>query len=481
MDRKVALINPRKGWRPALGLLYVAGSLRDAGFDVRVFEFIDENYNVRKNKKIWKEFFKFDPNFIGLGVISWNRKVAGEIIRKIRAETKDKKIICGGKDPSYVPEKYIKFGADVVVIGEGENSIVELLNAFLNKSPLEEVCGIAYKDDNGKVVKTEYREPTDLSNLTRPAFEAVDYKHYSNIRLGGIPGHFIKTGFIMANRGCPYKCKFCAENVRNVYRERPIDDIIDEIKWQIKNYKIKGLVFLDDLFYFREKRVMDFCEAILREQIKLKIYAQIRVDKAKKEILHLMKKAGFIQLAIGVESGSPKILKAVGKGITITQIKDAVKAINDAGIYSYSYLIIGLPYETDEDLKMTEELLKEIKSTFVAVNYYMPMPGTPLYSQEDDELLDGVSYSLTENQTHRSLELQEKMAYYRSKFQSMGQKKPNLNLFRYPGFYFFVVKVLFLHPLVLLKGIILQCHKKIYSSYFEAIRTAMINYKIYGY
>ena len=417
---------------------------------------------------------------MGLGVISWNRKISGNIIRRIKSKTKDKIVFCGGKDPSFVPEKYIDYGADAVVIGEGEDTVVELFNAYRFKSSLDKVKGIVYRNSDC-IVRTEHREPRNLNNLLFPAFELVDYEYYTNIRLGGIPGHFIKTGFMMANRGCPFSCEFCSNVIRNVYRQRTIEDIIEEIKWQKKEYKIDGLVFLDDLFYFRDQWIIEFCQHILKENIKLKIYAQTRLDTTgKKETLELMKRAGFIQLAIGVESGSPRILDKVNKGLKVDQIKSGIKAINDAGIYTYSYLIIGLPYENEEDLNKTEELLKEINSTFIAVNYYMPMPGTELYSQEDDELLDKVSFSLTENQTFRSAESQKKLASYRAKFQSMSQKNPNLNLFKYPGFYAFLAKVLLLHPHVLLKGVYIQKKKRTYSNYFEAARTAMINFGIYG-
>ena len=463
-----------------MGLLYVASYLVDSGYEVKVIEFIDENYNKKKNEKLWVEFYKYDPDFIGFGVISWNRSVTGEIINQIRATTKDKIIVCGGKDPTYVPEKYLKYGADAVVIGEGEETIVELLNAYNLGNGLEDVNGIAYQ--NGKdFVTTRPREPKILENLLYPAFDLVEYEHYTNIRLGGIPGHFIKTGFMMANRGCPFGCKFCTENLRNVFRERNIEDIIGEIKWQISNYNIKGLVFLDDLFYYKEERIIEFCNAILHENIKLKIYAQTRVDRVgKPETLKLMKKAGFIQLALGVESGSPKILKMVNKGVKVDQIRQGIKAINDAGIYTYSYMIIGLPGETKEDMDMTDDLLKEINSTFVAVNYYMPMPGTPLYSDEDDKRLDEVSYSLTENQTFRSSKDQSFLAYYRQKFQSTSERNPNYNLFRYPGFFGFLASIILLHPEILLKGLYIQKKKRTYSSYFEAVRTSMINYRIYG-
>ncbi|MFH1654820.1 MAG: radical SAM protein [Pseudomonadota bacterium] len=480
MRKKILLINPRKGWRPALGLLYVASYLRRAQHEVKIIEFIDEDFNTRKNKKLWEELYIFDPDFIGLGVISWNRKVASRIIKKVRETTKDKIIICGGKDPSFSPEKYLSYSADVVVIGEGEETAVELINAYDSSKTLEDIKGIAFLKER-KVFQTSRREPKDLYNLLYPAVDLVDYVHYTNIKLGGIPGHFIKTGFLMANRGCPFRCKFCTEPIRNVYRERPIGEIIDEIKWQIDRYKIKGLVLLDDLFYFTDRRVTEFCEGLLKEKIKLKIYAQTRVDKVgSKETLKLMKEAGFMQLALGVESGSPRMLIDMNKGITIEQVKTAIKAINDAGIYTYIFLIIGLPGETKRDMDQTVELLKEVKPTFVTVNYYMPMPGTSYYNEQDGEMLDDLSFSLTENPNFRSTLSRNELLYYRSKFLSLGQKNANLNLFTYPRFSLFLLEMLVFRPYVLLRQLYTQKTKKSYTNYFEALKVAMINHRICG-
>ncbi len=480
MKNRVVLINPRKGWRPALGLLYIASYLRQAGYEVKVIEFIDEIFFPGKNRRIWEELYEYDPDFIGLGIISWNRHVAGEIIRKVRDTTVNKVIICGGKDPTFKPEIYFNFGADFVVLGEGEETIVELLGVINSGSPLEKVKGICFVK-SGQMIWAESRPPADVKNLLFPAFDLIDYKHYCNIRLGGIPGHFIRTGFIMANRGCPYRCRFCTDSIRGVYRERPMDSIINEIKWQIKNWKIEGLVFLDDLFCFDEKRAVEFCQRVINENIKLKFYAQGRVDSiGKEETINLMKQAGFFQLAIGIESGSQRMLDIMQKGTRIDQITQTIRRIDNAGIYSYAFLIVGFPEETSRDLDLTAQFLEKVKPTFVTVNYFMPMPGTKYY-KDDECALGELSFSLTESrQNFRSSVPREEIIRYRKKYLSLAQRSANLNLLRYPSFYVWVVHLVFFHPEVIFKGIFLQKRKKIYTSYFEAIRSTMINYRIYG-
>ena len=481
LRRKALLINPRKGWRPALGLLYIASYLRGAGYEVKVIEFIDESFFPAKNERLWKQFYDYDPDFIGLGVISWNRLVAKKIIEKIRSSTKGKVIVCGGKDPTFKPEIYFAYGADFVVMGEGEETMVELLNAVNSSAPLENVRGISYLKER-KIVKNGERQPMDVAHLPFPAFDLVNYEHYCNIRLGGIPGHFIRTGFLMANRGCPYRCRFCSDPIRSLYRERPLDAIISEIKWQIENWRIEGLVLLDDLFYFSDKRVTEFCERILKENLKLKLYAQGRVDRiGSSDTLKLMKKAGFIQLAIGVESGSQRMLDVMKKGTTVERTRDVIQRVNEAGIYSYAFLIIGFPEETVEDLELTARFLEKVKPTFVAVNHFMPMPGTQYYDETTEHGFDGLSFSLTENQERfYSSVPRDTIMSYRKAFFALAEKSADLNLLRYPSFYMWVAKLIFFRPIVILKGIYIQKKTKRYPSYFDAVRTSMINYRICG-
>ncbi|MBU4263829.1 MAG: B12-binding domain-containing radical SAM protein [Proteobacteria bacterium] len=480
MRKKVLLINPRKGWRPPLGLLYVASYVRAAGYEVKVVEFIDEVFFPRGNDDLWGEIEHFSPDFIGLGVISWNRRVAGEIIARLKRLLPAAILFCGGKDPTFKPAAYFDFGVDYVVHGEGEQSCVRLLDA-LNAG--EEVLAIKglYLLSNGELVNTGKSEPVPVTNLLYPAFELVDYDHYCDIRLGGIPGHFVRTGFLMANRGCPFKCRFCTDPIRNIYRERPIEDIIAEIKWQIDNWQIKGLVLLDDLFYFSDSRVSEFCNRILEEGIRLKLYAQTRVDRiGSKETLALMAKAGFIQLALGVESGSQRMLDIMNKGTRLSQIVKAIADINEAGIYTYAFLIIGFPEETENDLQLTEKFLQQVKPTFAAVNYFMPMPGTEYYNAEDEENLLDLSYSLTENQQQFHSPLpKEKIIEYRGRFLAAVQRSADLNLLRYPAFYLWIAKLFLFSPTVIFRGIVQQWHKQTYTSYFDAVRTSMINYRIY--
>jgi anaerobic magnesium-protoporphyrin IX monomethyl ester cyclase len=482
MSKKVLLINPRKGWRPALGLLYIASYLRQANYQVKVLEFIDEDFFPGENGENWREFHEYDPDIIGFGIISWNRRVARGMIDKIRQETQNKVIVCGGKDPNFKPDYYLNNGVDFVVFSEGENSMVELLNCLDDPTKkVDDVAGIGFLRDE-KMITTPVAPLISMDNLLFPALDLVDFDHYSNIRLGGIPGHFIKTGFMMASRGCPYSCRFCTDPVRVRYRERPVDEVVDEIKWQMKNWNIDGMVLLDDLFYYRDERVNEFCNKIIEEGIKLKFYAQARADRVgSPDTLALMKKAGFIQIAIGIESGSQRMLDIMDKRTQLQTMKEAVRKVEEAGIFSYIFLVVGFPEENRQDLDETAAFLEEVKPSFTTVNYFMPMPGTEYFNEEDKNALEELTFSLTENQQEFQSEVPyDEIIQFRNTFLSLAQRNANFNLLRYPSFYWWVFKLMLFRPMVLLRGIYKQKTKRSYTNYFEAVRTAMINNRIYG-
>jgi anaerobic magnesium-protoporphyrin IX monomethyl ester cyclase len=482
MSKKVLLINPRKGWRPALGLLYIASYLRQAGHQIKVLEFIDEDFFPGENVTNWEELHAYNPDIIGLGIISWNRRIARDIIAKIRQETQDKVIICGGKDPNFKPDYYLNNGVDFVVFGEGEHPIVELLNTLESPTKkLDDVAGIGFLR-NGQMVTTPGAPLISMDNLLFPALDLVNFEHYTDIRLGGIPGHFIKTGFMMASRGCPYSCRFCTDPVRIRYRERSIDNVVEEIKWQMKNWQIDGMVLLDDLFYYRDDRVKEFCERIIKEGIKLQFYAQARADRiGSPETLALMKKAGFIQVAIGIESGSQRMLDIMDKRTQLDTMKEAVRKVEEAGIFSYIFLVVGFPEENLQDLEETAIFLEEVKPSFTTVNYFMPMPGTEYFNEEDKNALEELTFSLTENQQKfLSPVPHDDIIRFRNTFLSLAQRNANFNLLRYPSFYWWVFKLVLFRPMVLLRGLHKQKTQRSYTNYFEAIRTAMINNRIYG-
>ncbi len=480
---RIALIQPRKGGRPALGLLYIGAYLLDNQYEVRIFEFLDELYplNIRYNKRIWRDLKNYDPDFIGFGVISSTFRITQRLISKVREDIPGKIIICGGKHVTSNPKDLLSNDADFCAIGESEITIVELLDALNFKEPIEDVKGITYLKDS-KIEFTPQRSFLPMDYILRPAFELVDYEKYVDFRLQSIPGHFLRSGFIFGSRGCPYRCEFCTTNIRSSYRERSVDDLIDEIEWQINKFNIEGFVVLDDLFYFREDRTVEFCNKIIERNIKTKFFCHARVDRVKKETVELMKNAGVLLLAIGVESGSQKILDAMKKGITVEQIENAFGIYNEVGINTFAFIIVGHPKETEEDRERTKQLLKKIKATNVAVNYYMPMPGTPSFDFEisNAKYLSGenkfgeFTYTTDYPEFSTSVPLEE-LKKIGDEFQSMSVVDRNRNIFTYPSFISFIIRFFLFHPFIIINALCLRyiAHKTKQMSILAVIKDAM--------
>lgn len=457
---RVALVQPRKGGRPALGLLYVGAYLEDAGYEVKVFEFLDELYppNIKFNQKVFKNLLRFAPDIVGFGVISSTMRITERLMGHIHRALPESIFICGGKHASSNPEELLRAGAVYCVLGEGEITVVDLLDAINFDRDPASVAGIAFLK-NGAMMETGQRPFMPLDAILRPAFNLVDYHRYIECRLQSIPGHYLRCGFIFGSRGCPYKCSFCTTNVRGVYRERSIDDMLDEMRWQIDTYGVEAFVILDDLFYFKEERVTEFCCKVIDQGIKTKFMCHGRVDRVNKEIIQLMKDAGLFLLAVGVESGSQKVLDAMHKGTKIAQIEKAFAIYNEVGINTFAFIIVGHPVETAEDRELTRGLLQRIHSYNVAVNYYMPMPGTPSYAFELDSarhLIGGddfteFSYTTDFPEFSTTVPLEE-LKRIGDEFQALSVVNRNWNLFKYPAFMRDMFLILFLRPDVLIEA-----------------------------
>jgi len=358
--------------------------------------------------------------------------------------------------------------------------MLELVEALETGRDVRRIAGLAYRE-GGEVKATPGRPPVSLEKIPYPALDLVDYDGYCDIRLGGIPGHFLRTGFLMANRGCPYRCRFCTDPVRAVYRERPVDDIVGEIRWQMDRWKIEGLVLLDDLFYFREDRVREFCERVLRERISLKFYGQTRADRAARDrgTLALMRQAGFIQIGLGVESGSQRMLNLMDKRVGLSRVRAALEKIRAAGIMSYAFLIVGLPEETEEDLASTARFLRETRPTFVTVNYFMPMPGTDYFRAGGAGEHEAPSFSLSELPPSFPSKVPRKtILRYRRRFLALGRRRADWNLLTYPLFWGWIAGVLLFKPGLIWRALVGRRKRGASAGPFEAVRTALINERI---
>lgn len=371
--------------------LYLAGYLEKKGYRV---EIADPHEKLRGDNinLILQKVKLTNPRFIGLAAFVTDYDVMVQIAKSIRNITAAP-IIIGNAHPSVLPGDFIYDGSpfDIAVCGEGEATCEEILANYLVHADLAHIKGIAYFNDEGQVTVTPERKFIPAVEWGEPAYHLLDMKFYSRPTKYLIRNLYTRTAVIYTARGCPFKCGFCAANAvweandlvgSKLVRNRPMKNVMVELALLQNKYKFDFFYILDDTFGLREKDVYEFCDAYRKSGLTMLWGAETRVTCIRnKEVLLAMKNAGCIQLDFGVETGSPSLLKRIDKAIKVENILLGFKNCHDVGVRSFANMLINLPGETEDDLDLTHELLKQIKPTFTSFGVTQPYPGTPFYRQ----------------------------------------------------------------------------------------------------
>jgi radical SAM superfamily enzyme YgiQ (UPF0313 family) len=377
---------------PPVGLAYLSGMLKKNSIDFKAID-MRLGYSVGDIKDIIADY---KPTVVGISYWSLERSKTQALIKKIK-EIVDIPVVIGGPHVSSVRQESLReTEADYAIKGEGEFTLIELLE-FLkgNISGPEEIKGLIFKRD-GAVTENADREPiTDLDSLPFPAYEDFEIDRYARR----------KRINIASSRGCPYNCNYCAVRLtmgRN-FRPRSPKNVFDElIHW--KNLGYEEFEFIDDCFTFDMKRSEEICDLIIKADLKISWFLGngTRADRVSESLLLKMKQSGCKIIMFGVESGNNDILARMGKGIKVSQAESAVRLAKKAGIeYVGATFIIGHP---GENLNMIREYIKKVENWPVdKINFYnlVPYPGTEVFDwirknsiflDKDEKYLDRLSY-----------------------------------------------------------------------------------------
>lgn len=362
-----------------LGLGYIAAVLRQGGHNVSL---IDPEAKGMSYKELGKEIEDGHYDLIGISCTTSSFESARRIARMVR-EVSHSQIILGGVHASALPEMILRRFPefDIVVIGEGEETILELCNSLSLKDPdLSQVRGIAFRQD-GQILLTPPRPfIKDLDSLPYPARDLVDLSHY---RPHAQLGRGKRSATMISSRGCPYRCTFCASHLTTgfVFRARSPENVVGEIEYLIETYGVEHIIFVDDEFTLNQERVKRICELIIDRGIKVDWFCFTRVDTLSKELLSLMKEAGCFCLCFGIESADEEILKRLKKQITVEQCRRALNWCNELGFKTHTSFILGNPGDSKESIEATINLALELKSTMAFFNIMTPFPGTEIFNQ----------------------------------------------------------------------------------------------------
>jgi len=386
----IALIFPPhrlKEHRYSLSLPCISSYLRDHGYDNVIVEnklLGGRGYKYQGKEKAAEDIIarviEIEPKIIGFTATTIEVNDVIEMNQKIQQEIKTISII-GGPHVTAAPEEVLKRGFDIAVIGEGEQTALELVKELNKATPdLSLIKGIVWKKENGEIMTNPPRELIDIADLSIPAYDNIYMEKYLRVSdevLRGVP---VRAAIVMTSRGCPYQCTFCACNkvFGHRVRYRSLENIKKEVKLLKNKYNAEAIWFADDTMTVSQDHVRKICQ-LMKEQ-KMFWGAQSRVDLTNEDLVKLMNESGCLQLDFGVESGSQRVLDdIINKRIKLAQVEKAFSLCRQYGIRTHASFMVGLPTETKEEMIQTFEFAQKIKPNWYAFGICTPLPGTYLY------------------------------------------------------------------------------------------------------
>ncbi len=362
----------------SLGLAYLAAVLEDAGKIVKIIDAPPLGYSVND---ILKEADEFRPDIIGLTSVTSDFYKAEKITQRIK-EKLNCTVIIGGPHITATPLEVIKNSSfDFGVIGEGEETTLELINALEEgRGDFENIKGIIFKKGS-KIIKTAPRPfIKDLDSLPFPArhlMPPLDLYHPTPASYKKLP-----VGSMITSRGCPFRCIFCDRSIfGNALRFRSPKNIVDEMEVLIKDYGAREIRLWDDTFNAQPERVIKICKEILKRKIKVPWTCLGRVNFANEKMFKMMKKAGCWQISYGIESGNSEVLKTIKKDLTKEMVQNALSLTKKAGIGTRGFFMFGLPGDTKESMQDTIDFAKSMPLDTVGFYVTIPFPGNELHSR----------------------------------------------------------------------------------------------------
>lgn len=361
---------------PPLGIAYLAAVLEKEGHKVKIVDGQALNF---KDEYIKTEIISFAPDIVGITALTVEILSAFKISEVIKKLNSNIFIIIGGPHATMVPHRTLEEAPsiDVVIRGEGECTILELVDFINGTKNLPDIRGITYRY-NGRILDNEDRPPIkNIDPIPHPARHLLPMSYYKHSpkEHKQFPGTHIIT-----SRGCPYRCSFCFKPIfGRSFRARSPENVIEEIKQLVDKYGVKDIFFRDDTFTLDRKRTCLICEKLIKEDLNITWSCLSRVDRLDIELLKLMKESGCWRILLGIETGNQDLLDLLKKDITLNQIKNTVRMCKKVGIQTDGFFMLGLPGESEEHAKRTIDFAKSLWLDYAQFYLTTPYPGTELY------------------------------------------------------------------------------------------------------
>jgi len=362
---------------PTLGLLYLAGAARKAGYETAIVE--AGAMGMGQDEAV-AAILAHGPSVVGLTATTLGIHAAGRLAAALKAKSPSVRIVIGGPHATALPEDTLQRlpALDALVVGEGEETLVELLGAWRSGQDAGSVPGLAWRGGDGLIRRTPARERLrDLDQLPMPAWDLLE----------GFPHQFAPAVFrfqklpaasLVSSRGCPFECSFCDRSVfGRKYRFHGADYLLAAIG-ELWARGVREILFEDDTFTANKERIRTLCEVLPRRFPGLSWSCLARASSVDPRTLALMRRAGCWQISFGIESGDPAVLEMMDKKTDLEEIRRALAMTREAGIRSKGFFILGYPGETRASLARTLDFALSLSLDDVSVSMFTPFPGSPI-------------------------------------------------------------------------------------------------------
>lgn len=383
---KVLLINPPYNSSkykfiglvtPPLGIAYIAAVLENDGVQVRIIDApaVEMDYETIK-----KEVENYSPDVVAVTSVTPTVNSALKVAQISKETCPNALIVMGGYHPTFTYQELLKHDyIDIIIIGEGEYTMLELVQVLKKGEDLRKVRGIAFKN-----YKTPARPVIeDLDSIPFPARHLLPMEDYKIMNMK------FSIGTLISGRGCPYHCSFCASSAMHgqKLRLRSSESVVDEMEHLVDDHKAEMIAFMDDTFTLNKKRVYDICDSIEERGLDNYWGCTARVDTISEDLLKRMMDAGCITLFLGVESADQQSLDMINKKVTINKIKKTFELTKRHGVRTIASVVLGMPGDTRKSIENTIQFVKNLEPNYAIFSLATPYPGTDFYMNSIDENL----------------------------------------------------------------------------------------------